>query len=153
MIADQPVDNGPAGRFLGVDLGTRRVGLALSDPTGTIVSPLATLSFTTKVGLLEDLRKTCAEYQVYLVVIGCPVNLDGAPTQLGVRAKRIAATLVTEGVLAIVWDEQFTSREATEIIGRRRRYSNREKNSGRIDRVAAALMLQDYLEWRSGSTR
>ena len=153
MIADQLVDNGPTGRFLGVDLGTRRVGLALSDPAGIIASPLATLSFTTEVRLLEDLRKTCAEHQVHLVVIGCPVNIDGTPTQLGVRAKRITATLVTEGVLAIVWDEQFTSREATEAIGRRRRYSNRERNSGRIDRVAAALMLQDYLECHSGSTK
>lgn len=133
----------PAGRLLGVDLGTRRIGLALSDPAGIIASPFAALSFTTEAALIGALRRTCADHGVRLVVVGHPVRTDGTPTRLGVRAERIAATLAAGGVPACTWDEQFTSRAAAAATGRRGR-----TDPGRIDRVAAALMLADYLEHR-----
>lgn len=137
----------PAGRLLGVDLGTRRIGLALSDPAGIIASPFSVLSFTTEAALVGALRRTCTEHGVRLVVLGHPVRTDGTPTRLGVRAARIAATLAAGGVPACTWDEQFTSRAAAAATGRRAR-----TDPGRIDRVAAALMLADYLQHR-GSGR
>ncbi len=138
----------PAGRLLGVDLGTRRIGLALSDPAGIIAAPFAALPFTTEAALVGALRRTCTEHGVRLVVLGHPVRTDGTPTRLGVRAERIAATLAAGGLPACTWDEQFTSREAAAATGRR----GRAADPGRIDRVAAALMLADYLEHR-GSGR
>ena len=137
----------PTGRLLGVDLGTRRIGLALSDPARVIASPFATLSFTTDAALLDALRSTCSEHGVRLIVIGHPVGIDGTPTPLGVRAERLAAKLTAGGIPACTWDEQFTSREATAAIGRRRP-RGRRSDPGRVDRMAAALTLQDYLEHR-----
>ena len=131
------------GRLLGVDLGTRRIGLALSDPAGIIAAPLAALPYTTESALIGALRRTCAEHGVRLVVLGRPVRIDGTPTRLGVRAERIAATLAAGGLPACTWDEQFTSRTAAAATGRR------ASDRGRIDRVAAALMLADYLEHRA----
>lgn len=143
MPAEPPDDSaGAPGRLLGVDLGTRRIGLALSDPAGVIASPLATVPATTEAALLDELLVTCGEHEVRLIVIGHPVRTDGTPTPLGVRAERLAAKLTAGGLPARTWDEQFTSRAAATAIGRRRRQGDR----GRIDRMAAALMLQDYLE-------
>ena len=135
------------GRLLGVDPGTRRIGLALSDPAGVIASPLVTLPFTTEAALLDDLLGTCGEHGVRLIVIGHAVRTDGTPTPLGVRAERLAAKLTAGGVPACTWDEQFTSRAAVTAIGRRRRQGDR----GRIDRMAAAVMLQDYLDHGQGA--
>lgn len=140
----------PAGRLLGVDLGTRRIGLALSDPAGIIASPFSVLSFTTEAALVGALRRTCTEHGVRLVVLGHPVRTDGTPTRLGVRAARVAATLAAGGVPACTWDEQFTSRAAAAATGRRGQRGRRARTDpGRIDRVAAALMLADYLQHRS----
>ena len=133
------------GRLLGVDLGTRRIGLAVTDPARVIASPLMTLPFTTEAALLDELRGTCRERGVRLIVIGYPVRTDGTPTPLGVRAERLAARLTDGGVPACTWDEQFTSRAAVTAIGRHRP-RRRRGDRGRIDRMAAALMLQDYLE-------
>ena len=135
------------GRHLGVDLGTRRIGLALSDPEGIIASPHASLPFTTEAALLEALQRTCAEHGVRMVVIGQPIRTDGAPTRLGLHAERIAAALTAGGIPACTWDEQFTSREATRAVGRSRR-GGRRADPGRVDRVAAALLLHDYLAHR-----
>lgn len=140
----------PAGRLLGVDLGTRRIGLALSDPAGIIASPFSALSFTTEAALVGALRRTCTEHGVRLVVLGHPVRTDGTPTRLGVRAERIAATLAAGGVPACTWDEQFTSRAAAAATRRGRRGRT---DPGRIDRVAAALMLADYLQHRDSRPR
>ena len=141
----------PAGRLLGVDLGARRIGLALSDPAGVIATPFAALPYTTEAALLAALRRTCAEHGVRLVVIGQPVRVDGTPTRLGVRAERMAAALTAGGQPARTWDEQFTSRRAA--AAGRRGARRRATDPGRIDRVAAALILTDYLEHRAPAGR
>ena len=146
-LPGEPADVSVPGRLLGVDPGTRRIGLALSDPAGVIASPLATVPYTTEAALLDELLGTCGEHGVRLIVIGHPVRTDGAPTPLGVRAERLAAKLTAGGVPACTWDEQFTSRAAATAIGRRLRRGDR----GRIDRMAAALMLQDYLDHGQGA--
>ena len=135
----------PVGRLLGVDPGTRRIGLALSDPAAVIASPFATLSFTTEAALLDELRRTSREHGVRLIVIGRPVRTDGTPTPLGEHAERLSAKLTAGGVPACTWDEQFTSRDAAGAVGRRHARGGRG-DRGRIDRTAAAFMLQDYLE-------
>lgn len=140
----------PAGRLLGVDLGARRIGLALSDPAGIIAAPFAALPYTTEAALLRALRHACAEHGVRLVVVGQPVRIDGTPTRLGVRAERIVAALAAGGQPACTWDEQFTSRQAAAVTGRRAAATRRRAaDPGRIDRVAAALMLADYLQHRA----
>ena len=104
-----------------------------------------TLPFTTEAALLDTLRTTCSERGVRRVVIGHPIRTDGTPTPLGARAERLAARLTGVGVQACTWDEQFTSRDAVTAIGHHRP-RRRRGDRGRIDRMAAALMLQDYLE-------
>ncbi len=131
------------GRALGVDLGARRVGLALSDPLRMISSPHATIPMATEGALAKTLMDLCAERGVSLVVIGLPLSADGSEGAGCARARRVAASLRACGIVVELQDERWSSREAEEILretGKRRRTS-KEK----VDAIAASLILSDYL--------
>jgi len=133
----------PAGRALGVDLGARRVGLALSDPQRIISSPYTTIPMKSETLLVRDLMRLCAERGVSLVVIGLPLSADGSEGPGCVRAHRIAEALHAGGVVVKLQDERWSSRDAEEIMretGKRRRTS-KEK----VDAIAASLILSEYL--------
>ncbi len=144
MLAELPVVD-MKGRVLGVDVGTRRVGLAISDPIGIIASPHSVLRFTSEGALLEAICVACRKHDVTMVVVGQPINIDGTPTKIGVLAESTVRALQQKGISACTWDEQFSSREAGRILGRNYARVNRF-NPGRIDQMAAAIVLQDYLE-------
>ncbi|MGO9309901.1 MAG: Holliday junction resolvase RuvX [Spirochaetia bacterium] len=132
------------GRALGVDLGARRVGLALSDPLRILSSPLATISMTSEHALVESLRRMYGERGITLVVIGLPLSADGSEGAGCARARRIAEALQAGGVEVKLQDERWSSRDAEEILretGKRRRTS-KEK----VDAIAASLILRDYLQ-------
>jgi putative Holliday junction resolvase len=134
---------GQPGRALGVDLGARRVGLAITDPGRMISSPHATIPMGSETGLVMSLKEICVEREVTLVVIGLPLSADGSEGPGCRRARRIAAALENSGVTVKVHDERWSSREAEQILresGRNRRTS-REK----VDAIAASLILSEYL--------
>ena len=135
------------GRILGVDLGTRRVGLALSDPLRTFGSPLATLRFTSESNLVEQIAELCNERDVDLVVIGMPSELDGSEGTGGARARRIQQKLNERGLRTVLHDETWTSRDAEAAL----RETGRTRRSAKdaVDRIAASLILRDYLEQSS----
>jgi len=138
-----------AGRVLALDLGEARIGLALSDPLGITAQPLG---FLKRVGPRKDLaaiEELVREHDVTAVVIGLPRLLSGSEGAKATEAREVAARLERRlaGVPVELWDERLTTVEAerTLVAGKVRRGRRRE----RVDSLAAALILQGYLEARS----
>jgi len=133
-------------RILGLDPGERRIGVAVADPTGTIASPDRYID-RTEVDVASAIRDLCREFDVSMVVIGLPLNLDGREGS-SARSARDFGELVEEatGMDVVFQDERFTSKTAEDalISGGVRRKKRRETR----DQVAAAVMLQNYLDRR-----
>ena len=138
------------GRVLGVDLGARRVGLALTDPERTFASPLDTIPFDSEKKTAERLFALCRERSVDQVVVGLPVRDDGSEGENCARARRIVDRLVELGVAAEPWDESWSTRDAEKAL--EGAGGGRISRRRRIDQVAAALVLRDWLEHRGAGT-
>ncbi len=135
-------------RILGIDPGSRRIGVALSDELGLTAQPLTTIERGHDHQTLERLDQALGHLRPDRVVVGLPLRLDGTEGGAARRARELARLLETHlGVPAELWDERLTSVQADRILrqggldGRARR--------GATDRVAAAIMLQSYLDARS----
>jgi putative Holliday junction resolvase len=137
------------GRVLAIDLGTKTLGLALSDEGRTIAQPLRTLR---RVGPRKDVRavlRVAEEWEVDQVVLGDPRNMDGSPGKLSGEVETFAAALAEAGGLPVdLWDERLTTVAAERALleGNVRRGRRREV----IDQVAASLILQGWLDRRAG---
>lgn len=134
------------GRVLAVDWGKRRVGLAISDETRTLARPLETLADESAGGLLARLEETVRENSVEIVVVGQPLHMSGKSSSSARSAERLARDLAgkVHGVRVVMWDERLTSREAAEIL--RGHGEKVRRASGRLDEVAATVLLQAYLD-------
>jgi putative holliday junction resolvase len=136
-------------RILAVDPGSVRVGLALSDEGESLATPLSTLP--SGQGLGARVARAARDAGAELVVVGLPRRLDGSEGPEAAQARELAAAIIAEGLRAELWDERFTSvmaeaalRESRPGRGRRAAAARR----GATDRVAAALLLQSYLDSR-----
>jgi putative Holliday junction resolvase len=139
-------------RILAVDWGARRVGLAVSDPTGLIARSLPTLEVRSEDLAVNAILETCREEEVERIVVGLPLRLDGSHGDAAESAQRFARRLENKGRLPVeMWDERMTSRQA-ERQGRELGERTRGKK-GRVDARAAALLLQSYLDARGPRTR
>jgi putative pre-16S rRNA nuclease len=132
-------------RYLGLDVGDVRIGVALSDETATLASGILTLR---RVGRRRDVEAIAAlvrEREVEGVVVGLPWRLDGTLGSQGEKVASFARALRRVlGVPVVTWDERLTSVAADERLaeaGVRRR-----ERKARLDRAAATLILQDYLD-------
>jgi putative Holliday junction resolvase len=136
-------------RILGLDPGERRVGVAISDPTGTLAHPLQTLVRGSREEDFAAIAALVAEHDVELVVVGWPLSLDGTE---GPQARRVArytdALAVCLPVPVVSWDERFTTAAADEILRqiRGRKGRRRARARGQVDAIAAAVILQSYLD-------
>ncbi len=132
-------------RLLGVDYGTVRIGLAVSDPYRKIASSLATYRAR---GPAEDaayIRLVVAEEEVAGLVVGLPVHTDGREGRKAQEARRFGGWLAqTTGLPVTYWDERFTTVEAESALWEAG--LTHKKRKGRRDRVAATLLLQAYLD-------
>ncbi len=141
-------------RILGLDPGERRIGVALSDPTGTIASPHAVID-RRSTDVADTVRAMCIEYDVHLIIVGLPTSLSGGEGPSAEAARevgRIAAE--ASGVPVEFQDERFTTvtAEAALLEGGVRRAKRRDVR----DKVAAAVILQSYLdrkEYQGDGTR
>ena len=138
-------------RSMGLDVGEVRVGIALSDRTGLIAQGLATLERAGWERDLDYLADVAEKHEVGRFVIGDPLNLDGSPGRQAERAREFASRLKeSTGLPVVLWDERFTSLSAEKTLieaGVRRK-----KRRKAIDRMAAAILLQSYLDsqnWQS----
>ena len=138
-------------RVLGIDYGARRVGLALSDATGTLASPWRLIQRSASEA--RDARtagrrgRTVAaeEDGLEAVVVGWPRRLDGSPTHQTPQVEAFARALEQRvGVPVILQDERLSSREAESRLAVRERDWRRRKE--KLDAAAAAIVLQDYLD-------
>jgi putative Holliday junction resolvase len=136
-------------RVLGLDPGERRIGIAISDPTGTLAHPLQALVRGSREEDFAAIAALVAEHDVELVVVGWPLSLDGTE---GPQARRVArytdALAACLPVPVVSWDERFTTAAADEILRqiRGRKGRRRARARGQVDAIAAAVILQSYLD-------
>jgi len=133
-------------RYLALDVGSRRIGVAVSDELGLTAQPVLTLE--RRRNLREDLRslaRLCRRYDVAGIVVGNPLSLDGETTAQAAKVHAFATELGELSKLPIhLWDERLTSQEAHQILyeAGHARQSHRRL----VDQVAATLILQSFLE-------
>jgi putative holliday junction resolvase len=133
------------GRLLGVDTGTVRVGLAVSDPDRIIASPLATYVRRTRELDAAYFRKLATDEAAVGLVVGLPVHNDGTEGVKAREARAFGAWLAgLTGLPVVFWDERFTTVEAESALWVAGLTHKRRK--GRRDRVAAQMLLQSYLD-------
>lgn len=135
-------------RVLGLDLGERRIGVALSDPTGTIASPLETLQRRAgKRPPLARLEALARAHAAERIVVGLPLDLRGRETTWCDEVRAVGDALARRLDLPVSYvDERFTSVRAEKAVrGLGLRKSQREEK-GRVDAAAAALILQAWLD-------
>jgi putative Holliday junction resolvase len=132
-------------RALGIDFGEKRIGLAISDPEGRLAVPLATLARTSDRTAVEQIAAIARREQVGRLVLGEPLDLAGRPGRLHARAERFGARLAAATGLAVERvDESLTSAEAARRL--REAGVDPRRDPGRIDAVAAQILLQEALD-------
>ncbi|MEW5924067.1 MAG: Holliday junction resolvase RuvX [Candidatus Zixiibacteriota bacterium] len=134
--------------YLGIDFGLKRIGIAKSDPTGLIASAYKTITYNSIKKAVEEIANDIKELAVTGVVIGYPVAPDGGTR--GERCKMVDDFIARLEKLysgpIYKYDERFSSAEAEDIIHKHGKKIGR--NKGRVDRMAAALILQRFLDER-----
>lgn len=134
------------GRYLGIDYGTKRVGLAISDGLALTARPLEVVPRTRIIARVKDL---VSDYDVTRLIIGLPTGLAGHEGEAAEGARRLGDELGEATGLEVVYiDERFTSRIAEEALlgAGMKRHRRRET----VDKVAAAIILQAYLDRPGG---
>jgi putative Holliday junction resolvase len=141
-----------ARRILAIDYGRKRVGLALSDELGLTARPLLTFERANRRDDLRRLREICREYGVELILVGHPLHITGAVSEMAEEAARFAARLKKALGLAVeLVDERLTTWEAQQTLSETKSPSRRKR--AHIDDLAAAVLLRDYLERGRESSR
>lgn len=132
------------GRLLALDLGTKRVGLAVTDPLKMIASPLSTLTVTSEERLLKQVLDLVGKMDIELVIIGYPLHQDGRVSPGCQHSRNFALALNRKGIQTVLWDERYSSLDAADLL--REAGLTRKKATGKLDRIAASFILRDYLE-------
>ena len=146
-------EKGQDPRYLGLDVGTKRIGIAVSDELGLTAQPVMTLE--TRRNPREDLRsiaRLARRHSVAGIVVGNPLHISGEVSPRAAKVQAFAAELGTLTGLPIhLWDERLTSREAHQILyeAGHARQDHREL----VDQVAATLILQSFLDERGWERR
>ena len=138
-------------RALGIDLGTKRIGVAVSDRSGTIASPLTVLQrMGNRPAEHRRIAELVAEEEAVCVVVGLPLNMDGSAGPAAKAAESEARALATVvGVPVETYDERRTTVTADAVL--QERGMRAPARRGVIDKVAAAVMLQSWLDSRRSS--
>jgi putative holliday junction resolvase len=136
-------------RCLGIDFGSSRIGIAVSDDLGMLAHPLETIP--NGPGFLSRLRQIVLEKGVSRIVVGIPRNMDGSYGPAAEKAKLFLSELKSEfaGVQLIAWDERLTTVEAQRLLHAAGR--DIKKSRPVIDQVAAQVLLQSYLDSVAGA--
>jgi putative Holliday junction resolvase len=132
-------------RVLAIDHGTKRMGIALSDPSGIIAQPLEFIPAEPFAPFLERLKQLLREREVELIIIGMPRNMDGSYGPAAAKVQEFVAVLKENIIIPIrTWDERLTSAQANRFLieANVRRQDRKEK----VDKAAAAILLQSFLD-------
>ncbi len=137
-------------RFLGIDLGDVRTGVAVSDPSGLLASGIATLHGLNPYELTQKIKELAAQYEIQTVIMGMPMNMDGSH---GFRAEKVRAfgdALAEKTGLRVIYvDERLTTMQASRYLNASDVRGKKRKDT--IDTLSAQIILQDYLDARRHS--
>jgi putative Holliday junction resolvase len=132
-------------RILAIDHGTVRMGLAISDELGVIAQPLEFVPAEPFDKFLARLKEVIAEKQVELLLVGMPRNMDGSYGPAALRVQDFVAVLQGALLMPIkLWDERLTSAQANRFLIEAN--VRRDKRKQKVDKTAAAILLQSYLD-------
>jgi len=135
-------------RVLGLDVGFRTIGIAVSDPLGITAQGLETIRRQNKRQDFEQLGRIIQQYSVSEIVVGYPLRLSGAEGTQSEKMRLFAEELRKRFSLPVhLWDERLTSSEANRIL--READLSIKKRAGAVDRMAAVLILQNWMESRA----
>jgi putative Holliday junction resolvase len=135
------------GRSLGIDFGSKRVGLALSDRSNLIASPYKTLIYVSEKELISQISLIISENDITIVVLGLPINMKGKDTIQTNKVRNFKDSLSILGFPIIYEDERLSSISAKNSLILQNVKTGH--NKGAIDRTAAAIILQQYLDKKS----
>ncbi len=132
------------GRILAIDYGSKRTGIAVTDPEKMIATALTTVQTS---GLMEFLKKYCSENYVEQIIIGEPKRMDGTETHSS-DAVKILFRKIKENISVpvVMYDERFTSKIAMQSLISSGVKKSERRNKELVDRISATLILQSYLE-------
>lgn len=133
------------GRILAIDPGERRLGLAISDPTRTIASPLMVLESQSMKKDARAILEIAAAQEAVLIVVGQPLHWDGTESTQADGSRKLAELLKELGSLEVDFADEFGTTQAARDT-RLKMNVSREKRSGHLDDLAAAILLQNYLD-------
>jgi len=137
--------NDPPGRLLALDLGTKTIGLAVSDPGRNISSSLRIIQRRDMASDMAELASVIEEYEIKEMVLGLPLHLSGAESEGSERSRKFAKELEAEfGLPVLLVDESLSTARAEEIMVQAN--VSRKKRKKKIDGLAAAVILQYYLD-------
>ncbi len=138
-------------RYLGLDLGTRTLGISISDTTKTIASALKTIRFNENDydSIIDEIGKIISDYQISKIVLGFPKNMNNTVGERGVTTIQFQEKLInTFGIDVVLQDERLTTVEATKYM--LEADVSRKNRKKKIDSVAANIILQTYLDKEKG---
>lgn len=132
-------------RILAVDHGEKQIGLALSDPTATIASPLTVIKHVSRLLDAAQVAELAVHHEAGLIVIGQSFDEEGQPNLAGRRAAKFAEALKEQTLIPVIlWDESFSTQDAR--ASRIEVGVSRKKRVGHQDALAAVMILQSYIE-------
>jgi putative Holliday junction resolvase len=135
-------------RVLGIDHGTKRMGIAISDELGMIAQPMEFIPAEPFAKFLERLKEIIREKQVEQLIVGMPRNMDGSYGPAAAKVREFVTVLKESITMPIVfWDERLTSTQANRYLVQAN--VRREKRKEKVDQTAAAILLQSYLDTHS----
>lgn len=135
-------------RVMGLDVGSKRIGVAVSDPLGITAQGLETITRKNKRHDFEQLARLLAEYRVSEIVVGYPLRLSGAEGTQSGKMQAFAEDLTRRFAVPVhLWDERLTSSQANRIL--READLSIKKRGQAVDRLAAVLILQSWMEARN----
>ena len=138
-------------RIMGIDFGTTRIGISLSDPLQIIAKPFSTIENGR--GMIGQILETIRDENVGLIVVGMPLNLKG---EKGKKAQEVEGFIGkirnATHVEVVSWDERFTTLIAHQtLLSMGTKREERRTKKGRVDSMAAAILLQGFLDSRKRS--
>ncbi len=136
-------------RYMALDLGNKRIGIALSDTLGMIARPLKVIKRTSRVNDYSEYRKLITTHKVNAVIVGLPINMDGSEgRQANWVRDYVDSFSQTVDIPIYLWDERLTTEIAIDII----KANKTPPAKAEIDAVAAAVILQSYLDAKPGES-
>ena len=139
-------------RILALDVGDRRIGVAVGDPTGLLATPIEAIDGERESFALDEVVQLISQYEVEEIVVGLPLSLSGRPGVQARRVREFAEALGRRSAVQVVFrDERYSSVQAERLLRETGKSPSRDK--GRVDSAAAAIILQSYLDSRRTSSR